>query len=143
MTVIAFPIASYEPSDLEKAFVAIKAAFPSSSARVAVFNAGSRVVKPFLSLTSTEIKDSFDVNLRGAFAFAQLAITLFKANEIDALGRRGVLIFTGATASWRGRPETALFAAGKHGIRALSQALNKEFGKDNIHVAHAVIDGGK
>jgi short-subunit dehydrogenase len=61
-------------------------------------------------------------------------IESFKGNEVDGLGRRGVLIFTGATASWRGKAETALFAAGKHSIRALSQALNKEFGNDNIHV---------
>lgn len=27
-------------------------------------------------------------------------------------------------------------------MRALSQSLAKEFGKDNIHVAHAIIDGG-
>ncbi len=35
----------------------------------------------------------------------------------------------------------AAFSAGKHGVRALSQSLNKEFGKQNIHVAHAIIDG--
>lgn len=26
-------------------------------------------------------------------------------------------------------------------MRGLSQSLNKEFGKQNIHVAHAIIDG--
>lgn len=53
-----------------------------------------------------------------------------------------MLIFTGATASVRGNTLTSAFAAGKHGLRALSQSLAKEFGKENIHVAHAIIDGG-
>jgi NAD(P)-dependent dehydrogenase (short-subunit alcohol dehydrogenase family) len=51
------------------------------------------------------------------------------------------LIFTGATASLRGNKTTSLLSSGKHAIRALSQSLNKEFGKENIHVCEAVIDG--
>jgi len=42
----------------------------------------------------------------------------------------------------RGNVVTSAFSAGKHGVRALSQSLAKEFGKENIHVAHAIIDGG-
>ena len=63
----------------------------------------------------------------------------YKDNEIDnadGLGKRGVLIFTGATGSLRGGPMTSIFSAGKGAMRALSQSLAKEFGKENIHVAH-------
>lgn len=49
-------------------------------------------------------------------------------------GKRGALIFTSATAAWRGNITTAAFSAGKHGERALAQSLNKEFGPENIHV---------
>ena len=42
---------------------------------------------------------------------------------------------TGATASWRGNVFTSAFAAGKFALRALTQSLNKEFGKENIHVS--------
>ncbi|KAJ3494866.1 hypothetical protein NLJ89_g10720 [Agrocybe chaxingu] len=59
----------------------------------------------------------------------------------EANGKRGALIFTGATASARGNTTTSAFAVGKFGTRALSQSLAKEFGKENIHVAHAIIDG--
>lgn len=31
---------------------------------------------------------------------------------------------------------TSALSAGKHGVRAWSQSLAKEFGKENIHVAH-------
>lgn len=51
------------------------------------------------------------------------------------MGKRGALIFTSATAAWRGNLTTSAFAAGKFGLRALSQSLNKEFGKQNIHVS--------
>jgi len=56
-------------------------------------------------------------------------------------GSRGTLLFTGATASVRGNKTTSAFSAGKFALRSLSQSLAKEFGKHNIHVAHAVIDG--
>jgi short-subunit dehydrogenase len=61
--------------------------------------------------------------------------------SVSSFGARGTLLFTGATASLRGNTTTSAFSAGKFGLRALSQSLSKEFGKDNIHVAHAVIDG--
>ncbi|THH07724.1 hypothetical protein EW146_g9223, partial [Bondarzewia mesenterica] len=57
-------------------------------------------------------------------------------------GKRGTLLFTGATASLRGNVTTSAFATGKFGLRALAQSLSKEFGKENIHVAHVIIDGG-
>ncbi|KAF5375971.1 hypothetical protein D9757_008868 [Collybiopsis confluens] len=82
--------------------------------------------------------------INGGFAFAKEVISEYKNNEIDntdGLGKRGVLIFTGATASVRGNTTTSAFAAGKFALRALSQSLAKEFGKDNIHVSHAIVDG--
>src|SRR5258707_10569737 len=53
----------------------------------------------------------------------------------------GTLIFTGATSATRGAANFATFAAGKHGLRALSQSLAREFGKSDIHVVHVIIDG--
>jgi short-subunit dehydrogenase len=77
------------------------------------------------------------INIEAAFSFSRNAIKTFKENAIDpANGARGTLLFTGATASLRGNVTTSAFAAGKSGSRALSQSLAKEFGKQNIHVAH-------
>ena len=53
-------------------------------------------------------------------------------------GKRGTLIFTSATAAWRGNVMTSAVAAGKCAQRALSQSLNKEFGRQNIHVSVGV-----
>jgi NAD(P)-dependent dehydrogenase (short-subunit alcohol dehydrogenase family) len=54
---------------------------------------------------------------------------------------RGVVLFTGASASVRGRDGFAAFAAAKHGLRAVAQSMARELGPLGIHVGHVVIDG--
>ena len=80
-----------------------------------------------------------DTNVKAAFAFAREAVTAFRGQAIvdeeqGGGGKRGTLLFTGATASLRGNTTTAAFSAAKFALRSLSQSLNKEFGKENIHV---------
>ncbi|KAI0072349.1 NAD(P)-binding protein [Panus rudis PR-1116 ss-1] len=142
----AFPVPSYGYKDVTNVFSTIKSHnWPSpqkAEVRVALWNAAHGVWKNFLDVTQEDIEASVQDNIVGAFAFSHEVIFLFKDNEIDELGRRGTLLFTGATASIRGNVVTSAFAAGKHGVRALSQSLAKEFGKQNIHLATAIIDGG-
>jgi len=72
-----------------------------------------------------------------AFSFTRGAILAFKDNDIEQpTGKRGALIFIGATASIRGSVVTSAFSAGKRGTRALSQSLAKEVGKENNPVCH-------
>ena len=54
---------------------------------------------------------------------------------------RGTILFTGATASLRGRDGFAAFASAKHGLRALAQSMARELAPQGLHVAHVVIDG--
>ncbi|KZP06791.1 NAD-P-binding protein [Athelia psychrophila] len=138
----AFPIESYSATAIQAAFAAIRSQWPESPLRVALWNAAFGAWKPFLELKPEEIQESVNTNIVGAFAFSREVITAFKDLDIDEKGKRGTLLFTGATASLRGNTTTSAFAAGKFGLRALSQSLAKEFGKQNIHVAHAIIDGG-
>ncbi|KZO98699.1 NAD-P-binding protein [Calocera viscosa TUFC12733] len=137
----AFPIVKYDYSDIHDAFDAIKKHWPGEELRVAVFNAGYGVWKPFLEVTEEEWKESVQTNIVAAAAFAREAILAFKQLEPNEIGARGNLIITSATAAWRGNLTTSAFAAGKHGLKGLAQSLNKEFGKQNIHVSHAIIDG--
>jgi len=139
---VSFPIKAYTHGELHTAFEAIKKHWPDEEIRVSVFNAGQGVWKPFLDITPEEVQSSVDTNIVAAFAFARESILAFKGLQLNEAGKRGTLIFTGATAAWRGNKTTSAFAAGKFGLRALSQSLNKEFGKQNIHVAHSIIDGG-
>jgi NAD(P)-dependent dehydrogenase (short-subunit alcohol dehydrogenase family) len=53
----------------------------------------------------------------------------------------GTILFTGATASVRGRDGFSAFAAAKHGLRAVAQSMARELGPQGVHVAHVVIDG--
>jgi len=138
----AFPVAKYDYKEIHEAFDAIKKHWPNEELRVAVWNAGHGTWKPFLDITEEDWKESVQVNIVAAAAFAREAILAFKELEPNAIGARGNLVVTSATAAWRGNLTTSAFAAGKHGLKGLSQSLNKEFGKQNIHVSHAIIDGG-
>ena len=145
----AFPVADYSPSSIRSAFTSMRSHFPctTSPLRVALFNAGHGVWKPFLDITDDDLRNSLDVNVVAAFAFSREVITEFQklgfedSNEGGQGGsrKRGTLLFTGATASVRGNVTTGAFAAGKHGLRALAQSLAKEFGKQNIHVRRFVL----
>ena len=53
----------------------------------------------------------------------------------------GTLLFTGASASLRGRPNFGAFNSAKAGLRNLAQAMAKEYGPQGIHVGHVVVDG--
>ena len=63
------------------------------------------------------------------------------ARRLVPLGR-GTMVFTGASASLRGKPGYAQFAAAKAGLRMVAQSMAREYGRSGIHVAHVVIDGG-
>lgn len=54
---------------------------------------------------------------------------------------RGTIVFTGATASWRGGDGYAALAVEKFGVRALAQSMARELGPRGIHVAHVIVDG--
>jgi len=139
---VPFPLSVYSHSEISNAFNSIKKEWPGDSIRVTVWNAGDGIFAPFLDITEEQLHKTVDGNVFGPFAFARESVTSFKAQELDDRGSRGTLIFTGATASLRGNVTTSAFASGKFALRALSQSLAKEFGKQNIHVSHAIIDGG-
>lgn len=53
----------------------------------------------------------------------------------------GTIIFSGATGSIRGGAGFAAFASPKFALRALAQAMARELGPKDIHVAHVILDG--
>ncbi|MFM0739635.1 SDR family NAD(P)-dependent oxidoreductase [Paraburkholderia xenovorans] len=103
---------------------------------VAIFNAAGATRAPTLELSAEQFEAAWRVTTLGGFLFARAAL-----QPLLAAGR-GSLLFTGATASLRGRPPFAAFASAKAGLRSLAQSLAREFGPRNIHVAHVVVDGG-
>jgi len=55
--------------------------------------------------------------------------------------KQGAILFTGASASLRGRAGYGAFNSAKAGLRTLAQAMAKEYGPEGIHVGHVVVDG--
>lgn len=131
----AFPLETYNYDGFASAFASIRKQWPSAPIRAALFNVGHSVWKPFLETSEADVRTSLDSHVVAGFGFARQAIAAFQKNDLDEKGKRGTLIFTGATAAIRGNVVTSAISAGKHGVRALSQSLAKEFGKQNIHVS--------
>jgi NAD(P)-dependent dehydrogenase (short-subunit alcohol dehydrogenase family) len=102
---------------------------------VVVFNIGANVRFPILETTSRVFTKVWEMACFAGF------LTGREAARVMLPRRRGTILFTGATASVRGREGFAAFAAAKHGLRAIAQSLARELGPQGIHVAHVVVDG--
>jgi NAD(P)-dependent dehydrogenase (short-subunit alcohol dehydrogenase family) len=101
-----------------------------------VFNAGINRPIGFRDLTAAQFEEFWRICCFGGFLVGREA-----ARHLVPLGR-GTVIFTGASASLRGKVGYAQFAAAKAGLRMISQSMAREFGPLGLHVAHTIIDGG-
>ncbi len=101
-----------------------------------VYNAGNNQKIDFRELSARVFEEFWRVGCFGGFLAGREA-----ARRLVPLGR-GTILFTGASASLRGKPGFAHFAAAKAGLRMIAQSMAREYGPAGIHVAHVVIDGG-
>jgi len=115
--------------------VVAAADLPAAPLEAAIFNAGGNWPKSFLEMDAAFLEDMWRVNALAGFFFAKAAL------EAMLPRGRGVLIFTGATASLRGRAKFGSFASAKAALRALAQSAAREFGPQGIHVAQVIVDG--
>ena len=102
---------------------------------VAVFNVGANVRFDVTETTSRVYFKVWEMACFGGFLMGREV-----ARRMLPRGR-GTIIFTGATASLRGRAGFSAFAGAKHALRALAQSMARELGPQGIHVAHPIIDG--
>ncbi|MFA5940862.1 MAG: SDR family NAD(P)-dependent oxidoreductase [Sinimarinibacterium sp.] len=125
---------SSQPAEVKALFDRIAAA--GHVPELVVFNASERNLPTGFEATTPEfVEKMWRTCCFGGFLVGHEAIARMRPEK------RGTLIFTGATASLRGRPKFAAFAAAKAGLRIHAQAFAREFGPEGIHVAHVVIDG--
>ncbi len=103
---------------------------------VVLYNAAQRVRGPIADIDPAEVRRAIEVTAFGGFVVAQQA-----ARRMVPRGR-GTIMFTGASASVKGYPQSATFAMGKFALRGLAQSMARELQPKGIHVAHFVIDGG-
>jgi NAD(P)-dependent dehydrogenase (short-subunit alcohol dehydrogenase family) len=102
---------------------------------VVVFNIGANV--------RFEVTDTTTRVYTKVWEMAALAgfLTGREAARVMTSRGRGTILFTGATASVRGREGFSAFAGAKHALRALAQSLAREVGPRGVHVAHVIVDG--
>jgi NAD(P)-dependent dehydrogenase (short-subunit alcohol dehydrogenase family) len=102
---------------------------------VCVFNIGANVRFPIAETTARVFTKVWEMACFAGFLAGR------EAARVMTPRGRGTVIFTGATASVRGRAGFAAFAAAKHGLRAVAQSMARELGPQGVHVAHTIIDG--
>jgi NAD(P)-dependent dehydrogenase (short-subunit alcohol dehydrogenase family) len=122
------------PDEVDRLFAALDG--EPGALSLALYNASARVRGPFTEIEPARVQQALQVTAYGAFLVAQAA-----ARRMLAAGR-GSILFTGASASVKGYPQSAAFAMGKFALRGLAQSMARELGPQGIHVAHFVIDGG-
>ncbi|MDC0663684.1 SDR family NAD(P)-dependent oxidoreductase [Marinobacter sp. SS21] len=134
----AVALDSTSADDIERLFAAVDEAGQSPS--LVVYNTGRNIPTPFLESQPDDEDGHWRRCVYGAFLVSQQALRRQLARP-GSEGHRGTILFTGASASLRGKPMFAGFSAAKAGLRAMAQSMAREFSPQGIHVGHVVIDG--
>ena len=121
---------------------------------LAIYNAGNNAPGRIAEMNADYFEQAWRTCCFGGFLVGREAVRRFLARQPSSapgsVGEtreagpvtRGTLLFTGASASLRGRANFGAFNSGKGALRNLAQAMAKEYGADGVHVGHVVIDGG-
>ena len=102
---------------------------------LAIYNAGNNTPGKIIDMEADYFEQSWRVVCFGGFLFGREAVRRMVPKGA------GTLLFTGASASLRGRSGYGAFNSSKAGLRTLAQAMAKEYASDGIHVGHVVVDG--
>ena len=102
---------------------------------LAIYNAGNNTAGRIIEMEADYFEKSWRVVCFGGFLFGREALRRMVP------GKRGTILFTGASASLRGRAGYGAFNSSKAALRVLAQAMAKEYGPEGIHVGHVVVDG--
>lgn len=102
---------------------------------LAIYNAGNNTPGRIVEMEASYFEQSWRVVCFGGFLFGREAVRRMLPH------RSGTLLFTGASASLRGRSGFGAFNSAKAGLRALAQAMAKEYAAAGIHVGHVIVDG--
>ena len=125
-----------------------------SAPNLVVYNASAGARGPIETLDPEAVRQALMVCAYGGFAVAQQAAKgmLEEQRQQQNDGSNGSssghrprpqsILFTGASASYKGYPRSCSFAMGKFGLAGLAQSLARELGPKGIHVAQFPIDGG-
>jgi NAD(P)-dependent dehydrogenase (short-subunit alcohol dehydrogenase family) len=100
-----------------------------------IYNAGSGVWGTLEELRPADFENAWRINTLGVVLATQQVIGSMKK------AGRGNIVLVGASASRRGRPKTAAFAAAKAAQRSLAESMAREYWPFGIHVSLLILDG--
>ena len=100
-----------------------------------MFNIGANVRFGITETTARVYRKVWEMACFGGFLMGR------EAAKVMLPRGRGTILFTGATASLRGREGFAAFAGAKHALRALAQSMARELGPQGHPRRAHVIDG--
>ena len=129
----AFACNAVEPDQVARLFSDVEGALGAPD--VVVYNASGRARGPLVELVPAEVERAIMVSAFGGFLVAREA-----AARMLPKGR-GAILFTGASASVKGYPQSSSFAMGKFALRGLAQSIARELAPQGIHDGHFDIDG--
>ena len=100
----------------------------------AIYNVGNNTPGKIIDIEPSYFKESWEAGCFGAFLFAREVIKVFLRDKTS-----GTLLFTGASASLRGKANFGAFNSAKGALRNLAQAIAKEYADNSIHVGLSLI----
>ena len=103
----------------------------------AVYSVGNSTPGKIIDMEPSYFRQSWESGCYGGFLFAKEVIKVFLKENTP-----GTLLFTGASASLRGKSNFGAFNSAKGALRNLAQAIAKEYAENSIHVGHIIVDGG-
>ena len=102
---------------------------------IVIYNPSARSRASFQDLDAEQVRNAILVTAFGGFLVGQEAVKRMLPRQ------SGTILFTGASASIKGYPQSAPFAMGKFALRGLAQSMARELHPQGIHVGHVIIDG--
>ena len=131
-----------EPSSVKELFKNVSADL--GAPRLVVHNIDGRTMDIFRKeITEADpelVLNTLHNSTYSAFLVGQQAAISMMASNPEGDAHRGTIIFTNASAAYKGYPKSGAFAMACHGKTGLAQSMARELMPQGIHIAHAPID---
>src|SRR5436190_8358335 len=122
-----FTVDAVDPAAVAHLFEEADSRF--GSPEIVLYNASARAPGPIAEIDPEAAKKAIEISAFGGFLVVQQS-----AKRMVPKGH-GAILLTGASASVKGYPRSAVFAMGKFALRGLAQATARELAPQGIHVA--------
>jgi len=125
-----------DPDDVDALFASLQ-----DRLDVAIYNPSARSRGAVAELDPKEVRRAIEITAFGSFLMGRAAAKIM-LTQPEHEGKRGTILFTGASAGVKGFANSAPFAMGKFAQRGLAQSMARELHPKGVHVAWVNIDGG-